>query len=102
VIEGLASAANLLAAISRALAPIHRYRAAKVNRRESARRIEAKANQLIGAFGPDAYDAARTMQRRAHDGKERRYWRDMARAIARMTGKTLPRKVTSVFGRRDE
>jgi hypothetical protein len=27
------------------------------------------------------------MQRRAHDGKERRYWRDMARAIARMTGK---------------
>jgi hypothetical protein len=72
-------------------------------RRERAGWIEVEADHLIGAFGPDAYAAARTMQRRAHDGKERRHWRDMARAINRMTAKrACLDMVTRVFGRRAE
>ena len=56
-------------------------------RRERAGWIDVEADNLIGAFGPDAYAAARTMQRRARGDKERLYWRDMARAIARVTAK---------------
>ncbi len=56
-------------------------------RRERARLIEEAADGLISGLGPDAYDAARTMERRADNDKERRYWRDLARAIARTTGK---------------
>ena len=58
-------------------------------RRVSAERIEARAGDLVRAFGVDAYSEARLRERRADGPAERKRWSAVALAIARMTGKRV-------------
>jgi hypothetical protein len=55
-------------------------------RRERAERIDAKARELIGAFGVDAYSVARQRKLQADSAEVAREWRCIARVIAHKTG----------------
>ena len=44
---------------------------------------------LIRELGEDAYVEARLLQNRAKSRDERRYWRDVALAVARLTGRRI-------------
>jgi hypothetical protein len=51
--------------------------------------LEREAGRLVRDFGPDAHDAARQLKRQARSRNERRYWRDVASTIARITRKRI-------------
>ncbi len=42
---------------------------------------------LVRELGPDSYAEARLMQRKAKSADERKYWRDVAMAVARIARK---------------
>jgi hypothetical protein len=58
-------------------------------RRERTRRIAAEAGMLVRELGPDAYAEARFMQRKARSADEKKYWQDVAMAIARIARKRV-------------
>jgi hypothetical protein len=57
--------------------------------RVSKRRAEEKADQLIFDFGDEAYGEARRHEREAYGLEAAAYWRHVALAVARKTGKSL-------------
>ncbi len=57
--------------------------------RVARRRAEGKADQLIFDFGDEAYGEARRYEREAYGLEVAAYWRHVALAIARKTGKPL-------------
>lgn len=58
-------------------------------RRERAARSAADAAMLTRELGDDAYAEARLLQNRAKSREEERHWRDVALAVARMTGRRI-------------
>ena len=57
--------------------------------RVTRRRAEDKADQLMFDFGDKAYGEARRYEREAYGLEVAAYWRHVALAIARKTGKPL-------------
>ena len=57
------------------------------NQRLATRRAEEKADQLIFDFGDEAYAEARRFEREAHALEAAAYWRYVALAVARKSGK---------------
>jgi hypothetical protein len=57
--------------------------------RVSRRRAEEKADQLMFDFGDEAYGEARRYEREAYGLEAAAYWRHVALAVARRTGKPL-------------
>lgn len=57
--------------------------------RERTRGIGEEAGMLVRELGPDAYSVARLMRRKAKSADERKYWRDVAMAVARIAGKRI-------------
>ena len=56
--------------------------------RVSRRRAEEKADQLIFDFDDDAYRLARRFEREAYALEAAAYWRYVALAVARKTGRS--------------
>jgi hypothetical protein len=57
--------------------------------RVAKRRAEEKADQLMFDFGDEAFGEARRYEREAYALEAAAYWRHVALAVARKTGKLL-------------